>query len=462
MPPISLSKALAEYVLSIDAASIPTDVIEKARLCLLDTLGCMIAGAQTEQVRMLRRDAAAYGARGPVTLLGEGSPLQARDAVLANGTAAHVLEFDDGHRPSDNHLGCVVVPSAIAAAEEHDRSIDDLIASTVVGYDVMGRIGEAVCLPRMVSPFHGTATTGAFASAAVYGRLAGMAMEETHHALNIAGTAAAGLREAMAGGQCKPLQVGQASRAGFQAAQLASLGYEGPSTIFEGPNGFLNAMTTQPRPDAILADLGDRFAVVESGFKLHACCGVLFTAVDLAIRLRAGIENLASVDGVKVALPSWIVDDPVFSNDRPDSVDTGRFSVPFVTALALRDGRVDPSNLTSEAINDPELARVADRVHLGTSDEIEDIAGQTRDDPFFFYPASLTLKAGAEEDTALSTSPRGYDPSTPLSAEEVVEKFRHLAGPYLTSPQLESTIEVTLSASDVSAREVTAGMGQTR
>lgn len=418
------SEALARYAAGLDLGAVPEAVRRKAVLCILDTIGCIIGGA-AERAGRIVAGAAARGAAGPCTLFGRPERVGIEGAALANGNAAHILELDDGHRPSDNHLGCVVVPAALAAAEHVGASGAELLRSVIAGYDVMGRIGQAVCLPRMGTPFHGTAATGGFGAAAAAGLLLGLAEGQLAHAFGIAGTGASGLREAFtSGGDCKALQVGRAGWTGINAVLLAAAGLEGPREILEGRYGVLDALTPAARPELVTADLGQRFAVMESAFKVHAACGILFTAIDACLALRAehGLDP-ASIERIEVAAPGWVRDDPVFARLRPETVGQARFSIPFVVAAALAKGEVSPRQLSAEGMADPATRALEGKVRIVADAEVDRIFEATKEDDFFFYPSAIRIVAGGREVRRLERSPRGYDLRRALGAEEVVAKF---------------------------------------
>ena len=268
---------VADYI--VGRHDLPDGLLDRARLHALDTIGAMIGATATDTGQKILTLVKTRGAPGRTTAVGLGTALRAEDSALANGTLAHTLEFDDGHRPSDNHLGCVVVPSALVMAEETGASWGRCLESIVIGYDVMGRAGEATLLPRNVSCFHGTGSTGVFGSAAVGAMMLNLDAEATAQALAIAGTAAAGLRESMnTGPECKPLHAGRATANGIEAAFLAQLGYTGPLTVFEGTFGFAKAMCELPRPEIMLDGLGERYSLLGGG-------------VQSALHLRHAVQH---------------------------------------------------------------------------------------------------------------------------------------------------------------------------
>src|SRR5262249_15220130 len=157
-----------------------------------------------------------------------------------------------------------VVSGALAAAQHQGASGRDLVRAVVLGYDVMGRIGQAVCRPRRPrTPFHHTGTTAGFAGAATAGVIFGLDKEQLAQALNIAAVGGAGLREVMvSGADCKSFQVGRGTAMGVNSALMARAGLQGPTHSLEGEYGFIAAVGgPAPQPQLITEDLGTRYAV---------------------------------------------------------------------------------------------------------------------------------------------------------------------------------------------------------
>lgn len=441
----SIATRLGEYVAD-PRPNIPAHVVERARLALLDTIGCMVGATDTTAGRRVLDFTRLRGSPGQTTTVGLSGGRRVEDSALANGTLAHMLEFDDGHRPSDNHLGCVVVPAALTMAEATGASLGECLEAIVIGYDVMGRTGEATLLTRNATPYHGTGTTGVFGSAAVAAKLLNLDALQTAHAFAIAGTAAAGLRESMSNGpDCKPLHAGRAVMNGITAAYLASIGYEGPLTIFEGEHGFCVATCSNPRPELVLDGLGERYSILEAGFKVHSTCGMLFNVLDgvLDVRERYGLEENPP-ESIKVGVPSWIVEDPPFSRRRPSTGGEARFSIPFAVAVAIAEGEVSMRQMTPEKLASPLIAELEERVHIDYDDEVETIYTATKDDSFFYYPASIELEHEGELRRSVYTNPRGYDPTIPLSLEEIIAKFRSTVGGLLADGAAATVVDLTL------------------
>ncbi|MBI2986875.1 MAG: MmgE/PrpD family protein [Deltaproteobacteria bacterium] len=444
----TISERLAEYVAGMVLGDFPPEVVAKTKLCILDTIGCMLRGSRDEVAASLAAHALRYGPPGPCTIFGHSGSVGPEHAALANGTSAHVLEWDAGHRPSDNHLGGVVLPATLAMAQVRGSSAAELLLSVALGYDVMGRIGEAVCLPRNATPFHGTGTTGVFGSAAAVGKLLGLNARQLANALGVAGDGASGLREiSPTGVDCFVLHAGKASQSGITAALLAAEGFQAPATIIEGRYGFCNAMTPEARPELICAELGQRFAVVECGFKVHACHGGLFTAIDAALWLRTE-HNLdpGSIQRIKVALPESVRDRYTCQQQPPPSVAAARWSISFTVAAALHDGEVTHRQLSQIKLADPGIAALVEKVELVSDSEVEEIFyAQKRDDPFFFTPCAVEVDCGGRSYRRLERTPLGYDPlKRGLTQEQVVAKFRSVVDGILSETQVDRMVDWVL------------------
>ena len=447
----TISEELADYITRMKISDLPTEVVSKTKQCILDTIGCMLRGSLDEVGVMLVGHVFRYGPPGPCTVFGHAGSLGVEHAALANGTLAHVLEWDDGHRPSGNHLGCAVVPAAMVMAQATECSGDQILLSVALGYDVAGRVGEAVCLPRTGQYFHGNGTAGVFGTAAVAGKMLNLNALQVANALGIAGDGASGLREfpAVRGMQCKPLHVGRAVQTGVTAGLLAAEGFEGAATILEGRYGFCNAMTPEPRPELICLDLGQRFAVVESGFKYFAGGGGP-THVEAALWLREKYDlDPSSISRIKVGLPrsdgnrsfSGYLEDTMNKPRPPASVGHARFSTSYRVAAALSDGEMTHRQLSPVKLTDPTILSLEKLVEFDGDPDVQEIANSlARDEAFAFVPSSVEIDCGGQTYKHLVKKPLGYDIERALTQEQVETKFHSVVRGILSQQQADGVV----------------------
>src|SRR5690349_10166684 len=144
---------------------------------------------------LARRGAAVRGGAPESALLGRRARVAAANAVLANATLAHGLDFDDTREDAIVHTSCVAVTTALAAAEAAGASGRAMLEAVIAGVEVMCRVGLAVPGALHARHFHPTAIAGGFGAAAAAGRLYGLDEGQLVHAFGLVGSQASGIIE---------------------------------------------------------------------------------------------------------------------------------------------------------------------------------------------------------------------------------------------------------------------------
>lgn len=372
----SLTERLSAHLLRPVAANVQT----RARLHLLDWLGC-VAGARNS-------DMARIAAEGEPDIL-------TRAALMGN-----VLEMDDVHRTAILHPGPVVWPAALSAARETGCGMDQLLTGAVRGYEAMIAVG-ATFDAWHYAHWHNTATAGGFGAAAAAASIFGLSAHATADALGHAGSLAGGLwRMRHETGHTKQLHVAQAALTGLWHARLARAGAKGPRAILEGEQGLYAAMTHQPKPLLF----GDSWRIDEVSFKPWGACRHVHPAIDLALSLKQQGRLEAPVTVATYADALRFCDRPT-----PQTVLDAKFSLQHGIAIVLAKGEPELSDFEPDAI--VRLAPLRAQVAV-----VEDEALTAA------YPAHFGARIGNDvlHDTL-------GDPERPLSTEGVIAKARALA-----------------------------------
>jgi 2-methylcitrate dehydratase PrpD len=416
----SLTERLADFLVATQPHDLPLRVVDAAKYYTLDWLGSAIAGTVSAPGRILL-DYAASGSAGPATVIGMKRRRGREAAALVNGGLSHIVEMDDLHRASVVHPAAVVVPAALAAAQGEGVSGLGFLTAVVLGYEVAIRIGEAVGKSHYRF-WHNTSTCGVFGAAAAAGWALGLAHEAMVWALGNAGTMAAGLWEFNAdGAMTKHLHAGRAAANGLLAAALARRGFTGARRILEGERGFFAATSEDADPDHVVRDLASGMAdyrITDVSIKPHASCRHTHPAIDAALAIRSRFSFCAQrVVDVEVETYRAALD--LTDNPAPAHSYAAKFSLEYCTAAALTRGRVGLGDFTPEAISDPDVRRLMDRVRLTHSPEMEDR-----------YPAEWPVRVTVRlNDGAVLAEtvrfPKG-DPENPLSWAELEAKFRSM------------------------------------
>jgi 2-methylcitrate dehydratase PrpD len=397
-----------------------------AARALLDTVGVTLAGAAEPAARIVQRVIAQDGG-GPCRVLGTDLRASAGNAALANGTAAHALDYDDMCFVSLAHPSAPLVAAALAAAEVAGASGTALLDAYVVGFELEGRLGRAMNPRHYQRGWHCTSTLGTIGAAAAASRLLGLGVSATGHALAIAASEASGLKENF-GTMVKPLHAGLAARNGVIAALLAQAGMTASGAAIDGPQGFLAAFDSeQPSLAAVAGDLGTRWEIVDTGItvKLYPSCAgthpTLDALLDLKRREPFSAEQVEAIEiGVDTIVPTILI------YDRPSSGLEGKFSMPFCAAAAVVHGGVGTATFDAAHLCDPAIVAMQERVTMRVDPTLDASAPSLTQ-----ARVTVRLRDGRAL-TASANGARGY-PERPASDEELAAKFTSCATPTLSA-----------------------------
>ncbi len=410
---------LAEFAAGLRYEDLPNDVKESARICIQDTVGVMVFGADLPWSRIVLDYARRNGGDGPCHVLGaSGFTTTAPLAALANGAAAHAFEMDSLRKPSTGVHPGGIVPTVLAIGEEADASGRDLILAFIAGMEVMTRIGLATRHSSEEKGFHAPGLTGVFGGAIAAGKLLGLDAGRMRNALGVAGSLCSGLREfakSHSGGMVKRLHVGRAAEGGVLAASLARDGFEGPGTVLEGGYGFLAAFAEDPLLEKLTDGLGATWETRTICIKRCACHGVAHAPVQALEELRAAHGFMAGdIESATIGTSRKAM----ASHDIPEPTDVmgAQYSVPFSVALSFFKDPMDPRSFRDVDVADPDILALSRRIKLEHFEET------TKPGQAWVCRVGLKLKDGRSFEKTMHDF-RGA-PTEPMSADELDGKFR--------------------------------------
>lgn len=417
MPP-SITESFAAWGAAVRGKALADGTRQQARLALLDYLGVTLGGLNIPSAATIRSMTLAQGGYPEAAIIGIGQRTSALQAALANGTAGHALDMDDGHRLAAGHPGVTVIPAALAAAELVNARGSDLLPAIVAGYEVFVRVASAMNPAHLNRGFHTTGTIGPLGAAMAAGLLLGLDERRLCHALGAAASSAAGLFQVLhEGAMFKPVHAGRAAEAGLFAALWAREGGEAPRQALDGPDGFIRAYADGVDAVAITADLAEPRAILGMYVKLHSACRHVHAAVDAGLELFQR-RGLRPEDVERIEVDTYEVADRMTGHKgHVTDIPTARFSLPFCVALAALRGAAGPLEFVDETLSDASLhdfaARITVREDVGLTSLYPDERG-----------ARLTVRRiSGDEDTLTVMFPRG-EPENPATNEEYEAKFR--------------------------------------
>jgi 2-methylcitrate dehydratase PrpD len=365
MTAFPVTERIARFVVETTLEKIPAAALATAKTAVQDTLGVGLAGSQDEAGTIAARLATGEGAREEASLLGRQARTSAQQAAFANGVATHALDYDYGLATGGQPVAPVLA-ATLAMAEATGVTGARLLEAYVVGFEVTAKISDS--LYNVVQHgWHAPGNMGTLGATAACAKVLGMSEEQTRHALGMAVSMAGGV-EANFGTMTKPLHVGHAARNAVVAAKLAADGFTANVGAIEVGTGYYDAYyRIEPGADSPLDSLGRTWELVESGLKIkpYPCGGLAHTSIDAGLALRDEVIAAGGTDAVEsvvVEVTDRVAGRIVFG--VPETELQAKFSMPYLIARALVDGRVGLDAFTDEAIEDESVLSVAAKVSM--------------------------------------------------------------------------------------------------
>lgn len=374
----------------------------RARLALLDSLGCILAGLRHRRVRDF-----AVAMQGWMP-----GPIRVAGASLAPAGAASVLavamcwdEANEGLARAHGRPGLSVAPLVLAQAG--NAPVSALRAAFALGYEVGARAGEVW---RIRSGMHVDGSWHALGAAAAAARLGGGDTRAAERAVRIAACQVPFSLYA-------PITAGMDGRNSYaaHAVQLGTLAGASALAGMDAPAGGLAEARRIAllREDAPAREPAGTWLVAESYQKPYAGVRHAHYAAAAALALRDRVAP-GAIEAIEVATYAEAL--RYAGNRAPGAAITAQFSLSWAVAAALVQGDLGPEAYTEAALADPLLRRLEGCVVLRADAALGDRRA-----------AAVTLRADGAALTADCASVPG-DPDRPMTREEIVEKFRRYAG----------------------------------
>ena len=421
-----LTRRLAAHVDAIDFGRLPPEVVAKAKVCVLDAIGCGLGGVSHGAIAaLLAAVRPAPAAEGGASVWGIGIRTSAPTAALLNGSMAHVVNADDAHKASMGHPGCVVVPAALAVGEMVAAPGAALLEAVVAGYECLLRIGIAVGVDsHRARGWYATGSLGPFGAATAAAKLLKLGPDGVAGAIGHAGAQASGLWAFTADGSlANLLYPGRAAEAGVLAALLVQHGLSGPTRVLEAEDGgFLRAMSDRSVPERLLED-PDHLAIMDVSLKPYPCSRTTHAPIDGALAIRARLADRPGWLGrvSRIVVHTYAVGKRQADIPEPATPWMATLSINYTVAVALLEGGVGEEHFAPRVV---ESARVRDLVRK--------VQVVVDDDLTAAFPGKWSCRVEVFGEDGLHETERVAsalgDPLRPMSPAEVRAKFHGLTG----------------------------------
>ena len=431
-----IRQVLAEFVAGFDLKQVPPDVIERARVGFIDTIGVAVAGSHEEVAHIVAEMVKVEGSAPQCTVIGQSLRASPQLAALANGVSTHAMDYDFSFL--NGQSVAPVIPALLPLAETNGATPADVLGAFIIGCEVATRILRSS--PRIINDggWHSTGIVGVIAATAACAKLLKLPADKIGESLGIAASLASGL-PVNYGTMSKPLHAGNAARNAVMAAMLASRGFDSHEAAFEGNNGyfrnFARALPTNFEP---FKDLNSRWDLTAIGYdlKYYPCGGRGHTAIEAALMLRdkigAGLNEITNIH-------CWMSPTSAkrVNTDYPATVEAAKFSAAYVIAYSLLYGAPKIKAFTPEALRDERVRALAGLVTSGADPNLSEGFGQnpTR--------VRITLKDG--QTLELQRDIRTGNPEMPFTAAQVEEKFMDCATQTLSADSAKKLFAIVRS-----------------
>jgi 2-methylcitrate dehydratase PrpD len=454
-----ISEDLARFVGGFEASAIPAPAVARAKHLILDGVGIALASTGFDFAHRALAAIAGLAGAGDTPVIGMPAKLPLRDAALMNGILIHGLDFDDTHTAGVIHTTCSLLPTALAVGGQRRASGRDMLAAYILGVEVAARLGAVAKGAFHQVGFHPTGLVGAFACALAAGRLMGLSEPQLVMAQGITLSAAAGSLEFLEDGAwTKRFHPGWAAVAGITAAALAQQGFVGAKRAYEGRFGlFASHLQEHFDPNNLAlatADLGEIWELRNVAVKPFPACHFVHACADAAIALvREQHLDPAEVDRVRALVPAEVVKtvcEPVANKRRPANSYEAQFSIPYIVAAALRRGRFGLAELEADALADPDILALADRVDY----EIDPLSTFPR-----HYCGELVVTTRNGRTLRHREQVNRGNGERPLTEASIVEKFRANAARVVAAERAREIETLVLSLDGLAdVRALAAGL----
>jgi 2-methylcitrate dehydratase PrpD len=407
-----LSDIISDFVVGFDIAKVPPLGIDRARLAFVDTMAVMLAGSREQGSDLACEMVKQEGAAPRVSVIGQSFRTSPQLAALANGVAAHIMDYDLSSllgQPSSP-----IIPALLPLAEETGASPSEVMAAFIVGFEVCMRLCRAAPEQASIGGWHAVSSIGTMGAAMACARLLKVPREKIPDILGIAASLSGGLSVNF-GTMTKPLHSGMSARNAIAAAMLGRSGFTANAMALENNSGYFRAFDRGMKVSfAPFDELGARYDIVERGFKpkRYPCGGLGHTSIDATLELRNEVraEDIAAIKtGITKYAASRIGD------KYPTSVESAKFSMPYVASYTVLYGAPMLKAFTEEAIEDEKIKAMARKVSIAIDPEFADLLDDS--------PSRVTVTLTNGRTVERMRYYASGTPQMPLTPAQVEEKF---------------------------------------
>lgn len=430
---MDVSAKIAQFVVRTQYDNIPPKALATAKTAVLDCLGVALAGSREECAKICAQIARQEDTKEETTVFGQGFKSSALQAAFANGTAAHALDFDHSFT-SMGQPTAPIIPAIVSLGQSLGASGRQILEAYVAGFETTTKLVFAL-RDSMQDGWHAPGTLGSFGAAAACAKLLRLDPSQVEMALGITASMAGGVVGNF-GTMSKPLHVGLGARNGVLAAKLAQSGYTASPRGIEATNGFCETFYHIPPSDGPVEELGKSYALITDGIRIkpYPCGGLAHQAIDAVLDFRAKHGVTADlVDSINVDVTQHVYSRIAFR--VPENGIQGKFSMSYLLARAVIDGKISLDMFTDAAVRNPHALRLVEKIHMSVDKSLKASNQGGR-------PCRVTVRLRNGQTYSREVEHAKGSPEVPMAADEIEAKFIECAGRVLDERSTRRAFEM--------------------
>ncbi|MDA7965347.1 MmgE/PrpD family protein [Ruegeria sp.] len=436
-----MSSGFDQFAADLRYEDLPKAALWTLRRSFVDTMGVAAVGATTELSDIARRVAPMIfgaGSSGSARMLMDGRAVSPVGAAMAGAFTIDSIDAHDGTTPCKGHAGSAIFPAMIAMAQASGESMDGKRFAEILAtaYEISYRAGlvqHATC-----ADYHTSGAWTAVGVAAAGAKLLGGNANQIRQAAGIGEYH--GPRSQMMRCIDHPTMVrdgvGWGAPSGVTAAYLATEGFTGaPALTCEGEEGA-----------EYWADLGTGWRLIDhTHYKAYPCCRWAHPSLDSVhdMMQQHGFSH-DQVETVEIRTFHYATR---LAGHAPQNQDEFAYAIAFPVAAMIVRGQVGVTELSAEALKDPDILRISHATKLIDDPEMTRISTEKR-----WAQVTIILKDGRRIEDAPRT-PRG-DADMPLSDGQITDKYHMLADPVLGRARAEEIRQLSEQFDHLSAQDL--------
>ncbi len=420
------AEAVGRFIASAKRQNYPAEILDAARMCLVDTVGVAVGARDEPAGQVARRVAGNWGSRGNAQVI-LGGTAAAAPAALVNATMGHCLDYDDTHVGCIAHLSNPTWNATLAMGLHLGSSERDMLAAFIAGFEMAARLGNNGLGQTMnLRGFHSTGVFGCLSSATSASVLLGLDEDGIRNAMGAAATQVSGLVGSF-GTMAKPFHAGKAAMNGILAAELAAEGFVAAQDMLE-PEGPLATSLVQDKAMFLqMLDQAGPWELPLNTFKPYSCCLLTHPVVNSARKVADKVKGRDVSEILIHVGPPAIT---LAGKSAPVTGLEGKFSTAYCAALGLTGHMATAADFDDAKVHDPALQALVQRTRL--------IAEDDRDVRSARIEIKFADGGALESDTPMALG----NPDNPMSWDDMRVKFDALVAPVLGEADCAALFDV--------------------